>query len=339
MKNLKLTSLTFEASPIKFVDAVSDATNLEASGDSSPPRFSLIAYTGGKIQTKNLPIPFVIELTGISIPNQRIPVRFEHKSYQGVGHTMQIAVIGTEVIAEGLISRDTSWARDVTKSSKNGFPWQASMGGPIVEAEYVPEGEQVTINGQTFTGEMYVVRKMTLKEISFVDLAADENTSAKVEAQYDDKEIDMTVTNTATKDTPTSNVIDTPLSGGNREHTPVIPERIEAAGNSVVDTAKIMREIQQNMLIDQRRIAAIAKIGGGQLPDLEAKAIEEGWSVERFHGEYQNKTMPDATKVSMSGTTQNKGAMKPTVLEAIALSTSGSSRTYMEAQYDVSTLE
>jgi len=47
------------------------------------------------------------------------------------------------------------------------------MGGPILEAEYIPEGQTVTVNGQSFIGEMYVVRQMILKEISFVDLAAD----------------------------------------------------------------------------------------------------------------------------------------------------------------------
>ncbi|MCL2348430.1 MAG: hypothetical protein FWC50_09235 [Planctomycetaceae bacterium] len=213
-KNLKLTSLTFEASPITFA-AETDATNLEASGETSPPRFSLTAYTGGKIQTKNLPIPFVIELSGIAIPNQRIPVRFEHKSFQGVGHTMKIAVIGNDVIAEGLISRDTSWARDVAKSSKNGFPWQASMGGPILEAEYIPAGQTVTVNGQTFTGEMYVVRRMILKEISFVDLAADENTSAKVEAQYDDdKEIAMSEKTEMKTDTAPENKTETKTNDG-----------------------------------------------------------------------------------------------------------------------------
>ena len=178
----------------------------------------------------------MIELSGIAIPNQRIPVRFEHKSWQGVGHTIRIAVIGKEVIAEGLISRDTSWARDVTKSSKNGFPWQASMGGPILEAEYIPEGQSVTVNGQTFTGEMYVVRQMILKEISFVDLAADENTSAKVEAQYDDdKEIKMNEKNETVPPAP----------------PPQTPERIEAM-DKVFDTEKLMQEFQRNMLIDRR---------------------------------------------------------------------------------------
>ena len=37
------------------------------------------------------------------------------------------------------------------------------------------------------------IRKMTLKEISFVDLAADEHTSAVIEAQLEDKDnLEMT---------------------------------------------------------------------------------------------------------------------------------------------------
>ena len=93
------------------------------------------------------------------------------------------------------------------------------------------------------------------------------------------------------------------------------------------------------LIIDQRRIAAIEKIGGGKFPDLEAKAIEDGWPVEKFHGEYQAKTMPDASKVSVSRTQPNQGGLKPTALEAIALATSGSSLNYLESQYDEKTLD
>jgi len=156
-------------------------------GDEPLPHFTLVVYTGGKAYPKDFPCPVVIDLDGLDIPSQKIPIRYEHKSYQGVGHTEKIEIIGHEVIAEGVISRDTSWARDVAQSAKNGFPWQASMGGPIHETEYVPFGQTVVVNGQTFEGELYVIRNMTLKEISFVDLAADENTSAVIEAQYEEK--------------------------------------------------------------------------------------------------------------------------------------------------------
>ena len=250
-------------------------------------------------------------MSGIDIPLQKIPVRLEHKSNQGVGHTEKIAIFGGEIIAEGIISRDTSWAKDVAQSAKNGFPWQVSMGGPIHEAEYIPAGQKVTVNGKTFEGELYVVRNMTLKEISFVDIAADANTSATVEAQYDESpEI-------VTPDTK-------------KEPQPKI-ELMEK--NENVN----MESYFNKMLIDQRRIAAIEKIGGGKFADLEAKAIEDGWSVEKFHGEFQHKTMPDASKLVTKSSVPN--GMKPTALEAIALASCGSSRPYLEAQYDAPTLD
>ena len=279
----------------------------------------LVAYTGVKVQSKDFPCPVVVDLQGIDIPQQKIPVRFEHKSFQGVGHTEKIVIVGSEVLADGVISRDTSWARDVAMSAKNGFPWQASMGGPIHEAEYIPFGQKVTVNGQTFEGEIYVIRKMTLKEISFVDLGADPNTSAKIEFQYEEGQPRMkNEMNPEMKTEPASPVV-----------APV-PQ---------VDTVQMMAEFQQKMIIDQRRIAAIEKIGGGQFPDLEAKAIEDGWPVEKFHAEYQTKSMPDASKVPVTGTQAHQGGLKQTALEAIALATSGSSLAYLESQYDESSLD
>lgn len=290
---------------------------LEAAGEPVLPVFTLVAYTGGKAQPKDFPCPVVIDLAGLDIPVQKIPVRYEHKSFQGVGHTEKIRIVGIEVLAEGKISRDTSWARDVAQSAKNGFPWQASMGGPIYQTEYVPFGQKVTVNGQTFEGELYVIRKMTLKEISFVDLAADENTSAIIEAQYDERDILEMDTKTETK-------------------TNDVPVQIKA---TAVDTEKMMQDFSTKMLIDQRRIAAIEKIGGGKFPDLEAKAIEDGWPVAKFHGEYQAKTMPDASKIPVTGSMPNWGnGLKPTALEAIALATSGSSMKYLESQFDEKTL-
>ena len=151
-----------EPTPVKLVEPKEGAT-IELGGEQPLPVFTLVAYTGGKAQPKDIPCPVVIDLSGLDIPVQKIPVRYEHKSFQGVGHTEKIRIVNGEVMAEGVISRDTSWARDVAKSAVNGFPWQASMGGPVHQTEYVPFGQTVTVNGQTFEGELYVIRKMTLK--------------------------------------------------------------------------------------------------------------------------------------------------------------------------------
>lgn len=48
--------------------------------------------------------------------------------------------------------------------------------------EFVGEGVTTKVNGKTFTGPLYVARKSTLGEVSFVAIAADSKTSAKVAA-------------------------------------------------------------------------------------------------------------------------------------------------------------
>ena len=93
-----------------------------------------------------------------------------------------------QLLAEGLISRDTSWARDVANSGSQGFPWQASIGAEVINEEFVPSGSAANANGQTFDGPVYIVRASTLKEISFVDVGADSNTSARVAAKQAAKE-------------------------------------------------------------------------------------------------------------------------------------------------------
>jgi len=119
----------------------------------------MVAYTGGLMQLAGFPHPVVVDLAGLEIPPQNPPVRLDHERRQGVGHTSRVAVENGRLVAEGLISRDTSWARDVAKSGVNGFPWQASIGAAVVESEFVPPGQAVHVNGRTFEGPVHVVRQ------------------------------------------------------------------------------------------------------------------------------------------------------------------------------------
>ena len=163
-----------------------DITIEAAKGDGqeqSPPRFSMIAYTGDAMRIEGMQYPVVVDLEGLDIPSQRRPVRFGHSMYQGVGHTERIAVEGGRLIAEGVVSRDTAAAREVVASGKRGFPWQASLGAAVQKMEFVRAGKTVTVNGRMFEGPLYVARRTTLGEISFVDLGADTNTTATIAAE------------------------------------------------------------------------------------------------------------------------------------------------------------
>ena len=141
---------------------------VEAAGeaDKQTPRFNMVAYTGGMMRINGFPHPVVVDLEGLAVERQDIPVRLDHNPRQGVGHTQRVVIENGQVLAEGLISRDTSWARDVAKSAGNGFPWQASIGAAVVEAEFIPNGQSIAVNGRTFAGPLHVVRQAIFKEIS-----------------------------------------------------------------------------------------------------------------------------------------------------------------------------
>lgn len=147
------------------------------------PRFSMVAYTGGAMRLGGWRYPVVVDLSGMQIPAQKRPIRMNHDSGLGVGHTESIKVDGGKLLAAGVVSRSTPAAADVVSSGKNGFPWQASIGASSEEVEFVKEGQSAAVNGQTFSGPINVVRKSTLGEISFVDLGADGNTSASIAAK------------------------------------------------------------------------------------------------------------------------------------------------------------
>lgn len=148
----------------------------------SLPRFSMVAYTGGPMRLAGWRHPVIVDLAGLAIPQQRRPIRLGHDAAQGVGHTDSIRVESGLLVATGVVSRDTAAAREVVVSSRNGFPWQASIGANVVEHEFIRDGQTVRVNGQVFPGPVNVVRRATLGEISFVDLGADGNTSAAITA-------------------------------------------------------------------------------------------------------------------------------------------------------------
>jgi len=279
-----------------------------AASDESLPRFRMVAYSGGLMQIAGFPHPVVVDLAGMEIPAQSLPIRLDHERRQGVGHTQRIAVEDGKLLAEGMISRDTSWARDVARSGANGFPWQASIGAAVIEAERVPAGRSVKVNGQTFAGPVHVVRRSVLKEISFVDSGADASTSARIAAQQQEENTMKNNENAPGKGVPDAG--DTP---------PVNP----------ADT------IRAEAAAEARRIAAIRKITGNGQPDIEATAIEEGWDETRTELEVLRASRPKAPAVQTGGTR----AAGPSVLEAAAMMTGGISADALVASHGEENVE
>jgi len=330
---------------------------VEATGDAekSRPTFRMVAYTGGLMRITGFPHPVVVDLEGLTIDRQEIPVRLDHNPRQGVGHTQRVAIEGGQVVAEGVISRDTSWARDVAKSAANGFPWQASIGAAVIDAEFVPNGQVVTVNGRTFTGPLHVVREAMLKEISFVDSGADTNTSAKIAARTKETESmddSKTARNTdvqkdAVQDAPAKEAPETeepkqeePKPGEPKEDpgapapTPATVNASAADDDPACLSERQVAEMRQQMAAEMRRVEVIRKLCGGKHPDIEAKAIEEGWNETKTELHVLRASRPKVRTVSVP-----QRPTGPEVFEAVALMASGVPMSRVEAAYQAPVLE
>ncbi len=337
------------------------------------PRFRMVAYTGGTMRIAGFPHPVVVDLEGLSIDRQDIPVRLDHNPRQGVGHTQSVVIEktsgGGQVIAEGLVSRDTSWARDVAKSGVNGFPWQASIGAAVVDAQFVPSGQSISVNGRTFDGPLHVVRKAILKEISFVDSGADAATSARIAAQSNPRKETPFMDETPIMITHDQAPQASGQSAGNPNHsdagsespmpqagtqTPApkpqapIPATVQATagdtsgggggagGGAGGDPVTDMR---QRLAAESRRIQAIRKIcnpaGGAQHPGIEAQAIEEGWDLNQTELQILRASRPQVPAVH----TRTRNLPGAQVFEAVALMASGLPHSRIEAIYPQPVLE
>jgi hypothetical protein len=217
-----------------------------------------------------------------------------------------------------VVSRDTPAAREVVASSRNGFPWQASVGASVEEFEFVKENQTVLVNGRSFSGPLNVVRTATLGEISFVDLGADGQTSATVAA------------GTAAGSQPLAD--EEPAAVSADTHTDTAPavhrdgDCQRAAGANPVDV------IRAQAAAEVERIAQIRRLCAGRHPEIEAAAIREGWDATRCELEVLRISRPRTPAIYVSDNTINAR-----VLEAACLLSGRVDN--IEAVFDQQTLE
>lgn len=332
---------------IKCQPAVIEAAHADGdSGEKSLPTFSMVAYTGGLMDVPTFGWPVVVQLNGIKTPADSVPVRFQHNADSGVGHTTRVEVVNGELIVAGVISRDTEAAREIVASAAKGFPWQASIGVASGEVEFVPDDVRVKVNGAEFKGPIYVLTQSLLGEISFVDLGADTNTSAEIQAQCASKEQEMPdmkkltddkgkgvdqgiagdpegkVTKTEVADiakveaSNTSKLVTKTEKGDSVE----APNLIEA---SAPDGAAVIKASREAAADEVLRVADVTKIcAAAKDSALTAQAIREGWDKDtaELHvlraGKLEGNERPNVANIHI---TDDSGEENAVVLEAACM--------------------
>jgi hypothetical protein len=268
------------------------AIEIEAAADGGAgnllPRFQMLAYTGTPMRVSGWRHPVILDLAGLSIPSQSRPIRFGHDAMAGVGHTDSIRVEKGQLVASGVVSRDTAAAREVVASSKNGFPWQASVGASVEEFEFVKEHQQVTVNGKQHQGPLNVVRRSTLGEISFVDLGADGATSASVAATHVDDDHDDDALDAQTDD---AQVVSSGASSPSGSSAALCTPMPGASATEAVS------RIRAQAAAEIERIDGIRRLCNGRHARIEAQAIRDGWDVQRTELQILRDNRPAAPAV------------------------------------------
>lgn len=146
------------------------------SGPAGPRRFAMLAYTGSVFDVGFGPA--VIDLVGLALPRSA-PVLRQHDPNQFVGRADRLDVKAEGLVVEGFLF-DTDEGQKVARMSDQGAEWQASVGVSFShdDVEFVERGAKLEVNGKTLEGPFIAIRKASLREVSFVPVGADPNTSA-----------------------------------------------------------------------------------------------------------------------------------------------------------------
>ncbi|MDB5310682.1 MAG: hypothetical protein JWO38_4884 [Gemmataceae bacterium] len=164
-----------------------------ANGKKKPRTFDVIAYTGGPLDQSAMGwgYPVVCDLEGFDLGDEVFPVLDNHgpgwssdrpvREYV-VAQSKTAAIEGGKLRLTGTFFENRPAAKDIIQLADDGLKWQMSIGAKSLKTEFIGDGLTVNVNGREFEGPVNVVRKTKLREVSFVVIGADDQTSALVAA-------------------------------------------------------------------------------------------------------------------------------------------------------------
>jgi hypothetical protein len=330
-----------------------------AASDNAEPdlrRFTMTAYTGGKLLLANFAFPVVVDLSGLRVPAKSRPILRDHSQQQIVGHTESIEINGSTIRLTGVLSAANGHAREVADSADNGFPWQASIGAVAGRVVFVASGETVEVNGRKFTGPLYVARQAVLREVSFVALGADDQTSARLAAtDAEDTQIEVMLMEfeqwlqamgfeadelseeqtTGLQSLYAASQSTGEPAGSNESDTEAeAAHTVSATETAVATEIDPIADLRRKRATELRRINRIAEVCAGGHPDIEAQAIEDGWDDTRTELAVLRAERPRAPAVGSS-----TPGLTTRTLEAAACLSAGIAEDSLQREYGERTLE
>ena len=312
----------------------SEFLEITAASGGKKPRVKGLAYSGGKMRLFGWSRPVVVDMAGMNVP-ESVPLLTNH-----VNDTLcRVGVVTATKGAEGLeiageIVADGEEAENIIAQGKCGADWQLSIGAEVEAAELVQEGKR-TINGIEHDAPFYHVTKSTLREVSVVAGGADKATHMKVTAKLELKgnsimepqnkeEAKPQVTATAAVNTPAAPSAAAPKNveaaapAAPEAPAPAAPAKVEAAAAPVNAPAVDAKAIAQEAIKAERdRVNMVKSVCNGEFPEIEAKAISEGWGKEQVNEAVLAAFRQKQPTADVNITIKKENAMTAKRLEAV----------------------
>ena len=252
----------------------SEYLEITASADGGKPKVSGLAYSGGKMRLFGWSHPVVVDLSGMAIP-ETVPLLANHENHT-LGRVGLVAakVAGNSLAIEGGIVAEGELAGAIVSQGKAGADWQLSIGAEVEAAELVQQGRR-KVNGVEHEAPFYHVTKSTLREVSVVAVGADKSTHMKVTAKLELKGNSIMEPDNKGMTPPKAEAANTPVAAA--------PKEVSAAAATVhpepaPDAGEIAAEA---MKAERARVVAVKAVCGGEFPEIDAKAVAEGWTKEQ----------------------------------------------------------
>lgn len=220
---------------IKLDTAVTFLQASEGEAAASPRRFKIVAYTGSAIRQGWSREPVIIDVAGMQLP-ATVPVVLGHDYSLGsiLGQGVP-RVEGGQIVVEGEILAKNGNADQVLALAEAGYQFQASVGADVRRHQKFDADAVAQVNGAAHVGPVRIVKASSLREVSFVTLGADSQTSVAIAAEEVAEEVSMAAD---ANQKPTDEVVETPVVAATAE-VAVEPETVKASEEGAALKAQI----------------------------------------------------------------------------------------------------
>ena len=314
--------------------------SLNLKADGSPRRFSILAYSGGKLSVDGFDLPVIVDLAGLTIPAS-VPILIDHtKSVEAtLGLTDTITNDGRTLLMAGAVTGQSAMSQQVLAQATAGHQWQASIGAMVGDTVEIAAGQSVTVNGQTFQGPVIVAKQSVLRETSVLPMGADPTTQVNLAASaassqkgsamnfdqwlvslgVDPAKLDDTnraamqlAYDAAQNPTPATAMPAAPAVAA----APAAPPAAlpTASAGATMNLQASLTQQNQQLAANMRRVSEI-QAKASAFPMIAATAIEQNWSLDKVELEVLKASSAKTRPTSFRGA-ESAPENQPLVLEA-----------------------